>query len=156
VRRVDLLYLGQRITEIARSEITADARGVPTAELVVLWDLLDNGPSGISDIARRTGYVQSRVSTAVAGLIERKWIETRSDPSDGRRVIASIPDSVATQARVVESRQTHEILQPILQPLPNARGQEILAALEDLVLLFRQRSGETARPRSGADAKQLA
>jgi DNA-binding MarR family transcriptional regulator len=152
MRRVDLLYLGQRIAEIARSEITADAQGVPTAELVVIWDLLDNGPSGISDIARRTGYVQSRVSTAVAGLIERRWIETRSDPSDGRRVIAFVADGVATEARVLESRETHEILQPILQPLSNERGEEILAALEDLVLLFRQRSGETVRPESAVDA----
>jgi DNA-binding MarR family transcriptional regulator len=155
VRRVDLLYLGQRIAELARSEITADARGVPTAELVVIWDLLDNGPSGISDIARRTGYVQSRVSTAVAGLIERKWVETRSDPSDGRRVIAFVPDGVAAEARVLESRQ-HEILQPILLPLPHERGKEILAALDDLVLLFRQRSGETERPGSGEHAKELA
>ncbi|MCU1491986.1 MAG: transcriptional regulator, MarR family [Acidimicrobiaceae bacterium] len=145
-----MLYLGQRIAETARSEITADARGVPTAELVVIWDLLDNGPSGITDIARRTGYVQSRVSTAVTGLIERRWIATRSDPSDGRRVIAYVPDGVAAEAQLLQSQQPEEILQPILEPLPRERRQEVVTALEALVTLFRQRS-EPARSGSAED-----
>ena len=67
-----------------------------------MYDLLDHGPSTITELAERTGYAQSRVSSAVAGLCERSWTQTRSDPADGRRTIVHVPDKVQ---RVLAERE---------------------------------------------------
>src|ERR1700749_3376551 len=64
VRVVELIWLGQQLTEIGRSQLQANAPGVPRHELVVMADLIENAPSTITDIAQRPGYVQSRVSAA--------------------------------------------------------------------------------------------
>src|ERR1700676_4284056 len=97
----DLIWLGQRLVEAGRVDIRELAPGVPTAELVVMYDLLDHGPSTITELTERTGYAQSRVSTAVAGLAERHWGETRSDPADRRRTIVHVPKEVQRRARQV-------------------------------------------------------
>src|ERR1700731_4067465 len=114
----DLIWLGQRLAEAGRADIRQLAPGVPTAEVIVMYDLLDHGPSTITELAERTGYVQSRVSSAVAGLCERHWAETRSDPSDGRRTVVYVPDDVQGQARQVQARNANdEVLAPLLAEL---------------------------------------
>jgi len=35
------------------------------------------------------------VSTAVAGLVDRGWVQTGSDPADRRRTLVSVPDHIA-------------------------------------------------------------
>jgi len=114
----DLVWLGQRLAEAGQADIRELAPGVPTAELIVMYDLLDHGPSTITDLAERTGYVQSRVSSAVVGLCERNWAQTRSDPSDGRRTIVYVPQEAQRQARQVQARNaTGEVLHPLLAEL---------------------------------------
>src|ERR1700716_496551 len=98
----DLIWLGQRLVEAGQVDIRGLAPGVPTAELIVMYDLLDHGPSTITELAQRPGCAQSRVSSAVVGLCERHWAQTRSDPADGRRTIVDVPDEVQRQARQVQ------------------------------------------------------
>ena len=134
----DLVWLGQRLAEAGQADIRELAPGVPTAELIVMYDLLDHGPSTITDLAERTGYVQSRVSSAVVGLCERNWAQTRSDPSDGRRTIVYVPQEAQRQARQVQARNaTGEVLHPLLAELPARRREAIVSALTDLHDLLR-------------------
>ena len=139
----DLIWLGQRLAEAGRADIRQLAPGVPTAELIVMYDLLDHGPSTITELAARTGYVQSRVSSAVAGLCQRHWTETRSDPVDGRRTIVHVPDDVQRQARQVQARNANEeVLGPLLAELPSRRREAIIRALTDLHDLLRHHDNE--------------
>lgn len=136
----DLIWLGQRLAEVGQADIRELAPGVPTAELIVMYDLLDHGPSTITELAQRTGYAQSRVSSAVVGLCERDWAQTRSDPADGRRTIVQVPDEVQRPARQVQARNANEeVLQPLLAELPARRREAIIHALTDLHDLLRSR-----------------
>lgn len=144
----DLIWLGQRLAEAGRADIRGLAPGVPTAELIVMYDLLDHGPSTITELAGRTGYVQSRVSSAVAGLCERNWSKTRSDPTDGRRTIVYVPKDVQRQAGQVQARNANdEVLKPLLAELPARRREAIIRALTDLHDLLRDRDNDTTAPR---------
>jgi DNA-binding MarR family transcriptional regulator len=134
----DLIWLGQRLVDAGQADIHELAPGVPTAELIVMYDLLDHGPSTITELAERTGYAQSRVSGAVVGLCERQWAQTRSDPADGRRTIVHVPKEVQRQARQVQARNANEeVLQPLLGELPARRREAIIRALTDLHDLLR-------------------
>jgi MarR family 2-MHQ and catechol resistance regulon transcriptional repressor len=147
----DLIWLGQRLVEAGQADIRELAPGVPTAELIVMYDLLDHGPSTITGLADRTGYAQSRISSAVVGLCERNWAQTRSDPADGRRTVVAVPDEVQRQARQVQARNANqEVLQPLLAELPPRRREAIIRALTDLHDLLRNRDSGTAPARDSA------
>jgi len=144
----DLIWLGQRLAEMGQADIRELAPGVPMAELIVMYDLLDHGPSTITELAERTGYAQSRVSSAVAGLCARRWVQTRSDPADGRRTIVHVPTEVQTQARQVQARDAdEEVLGPLLAELPARRREAIIRALADLHDLLRTHSNDTTPER---------
>lgn len=144
----DLIWLGQRLAELGQADIRELAPGVPTAELIVMYDLLDHGPSTITELAERTGYAQSRVSSAVVGLCERHWVQTRSDPADGRRTIVHIPKDVQSQARQVQARNANEeILGPLLAELPARRREGIIRALTELHDLLRTHGNDTTPDR---------
>jgi MarR family 2-MHQ and catechol resistance regulon transcriptional repressor len=147
----DLIWLGHRLADAGRADIRALAPGVPAAELIVMYDLLDHGPSTITELAERTGYVQSRVSSAVVGLCERTWVKTRSDPTDGRRTIVYVPEDVQLEARQVQARKAdEEVLQPLLAELPARRREAIIRALTDLYDLLRHHDNETTPARDSA------
>ena len=144
---LDLIWLGQRLADAGRSEIRASAPDVPTAELVLMGDLLTNSPSTVTSLAERTGYAQSRVSTAVAGMVERGWARTRSDPEDGRRTVVYVPEDVLGAAQSYQSLSEARALDRLLADLPLRRRQAIVRALEELVDVLRQQ-GEPGHPRS--------
>jgi MarR family 2-MHQ and catechol resistance regulon transcriptional repressor len=144
----DLIWLGQRLVDAGQTDIRQLAPGVPTAELIVMYDLLDHGPSTITELAERTSYAQSRVSSAVVGLCERQWVQTRSDPADGRRTIVHVPKEVQRQARQVQARDANEeVLQPMLAGLPARRREAIIRALTDLHDLLRNDDGHASPAR---------
>ncbi len=138
----DLIWLGQRLADAGRADIRDRAPGVPTAELIVMHDLLDNGPSTITALSGRTGYAQSRVSTSVFGLRHRGWVKTRSDPADGRRTIAYVSDEVLERARQIKERRAEdEVLGPLLAGVPKGRRETIITALQELHDALRGGSG---------------
>jgi MarR family transcriptional regulator, 2-MHQ and catechol-resistance regulon repressor len=129
----DLTWVGQRLADAGRADIRDRAPGLPTAELIVMYDLLDHGPSTITELTERTGYAQSHVSTSVAGLRGRGWAGIRPDPTDRRRTLVYIPTEVQRQAREVQARSAKaEILEPLLAGLPKRRREAIVRALDDL------------------------
>jgi MarR family transcriptional regulator, 2-MHQ and catechol-resistance regulon repressor len=134
----DLIWLGQQLADAGRAEIRANAPDVPTAELIVMGDLLDSPPSTITAIAERTGYAQSRVSTAVAGIVERGWAKTGSDPTDGRRTVVFIPEEMRVEARKYQGQSQARALDRLLLALPPHRRETMTAALEELLAALRQ------------------
>src|SRR3954454_20430591 len=98
VKTVDLIWLGERLADTGRLEMRTQQPGVPTIEFVVMRHLIETGLTTITSLVSRTGYAQSRVSAAVASLVERGWAQTQSDPSDGRRTLVSAPDHIRQAA----------------------------------------------------------
>jgi MarR family 2-MHQ and catechol resistance regulon transcriptional repressor len=146
----DLIWLGQRLADAGRTEIRAHAPDIPTAELILMGDLLINSPNTITSLAERTGYAQSRVSTAVAGMVERGWAQTRSDPADGRRTLVFVPDDVRHEAQEFQSLSEARTLDLLLAGLPPRRRQAIIQGLEELLDVLRQHAAEDHPGDSGA------
>jgi MarR family transcriptional regulator, 2-MHQ and catechol-resistance regulon repressor len=127
----------------------AQAGEVPMAELLLMGDLLDNPPSTITALAERTGYAQSRVSTAVASLVKRGWAQTRSDPNDGRRTLVFVPDRIRRDAQDFRSSTENQSLHQLLAGRSPARRKAIIAALEELLDVLREPATEEAPGSNG-------
>jgi MarR family 2-MHQ and catechol resistance regulon transcriptional repressor len=140
VKIADLIWLGQRLADAGREELRSYASEAPAAELILMGDLLDHPPSTISALAERTGYAQSRVSTAVSSMVERGWAQTGSDPSDGRRTLVYIPDDVRRNAEVFRSNSEAHRLDHLLAGRSPARRKAIIAALEELLDALREQA----------------
>jgi DNA-binding MarR family transcriptional regulator len=132
--RLDELYrLGRSLQELAQSAMSRDTDPrVAPAEVVVIRDLLAHAPSTISEIAARTGFVHSRVSTAVAALRDRGWAVTSIDETDRRRTIAAVTERVRQGATETRAQRAEPILTDYLQDLTAERRTELIAALEEL------------------------
>jgi DNA-binding MarR family transcriptional regulator len=142
MKLVDLIWLGQRLIDTGRLETQARARGVPTAEFIVMRSLLDSSPTTITALAGRTGYAQSRVSTTVASLVDRGWAYTGSDPADGRRTLVSVPDHIRQEVDEIQTGTDTRTLEHLLSGRSPERQQEIISALEELLDVFREQAVE--------------
>jgi DNA-binding MarR family transcriptional regulator len=136
VKTVDLIWLGERLAETGRREMRARHPGVPTIEFIIMRHLIANPPGTITALASQTGYAQSRVSTAVASLVERGWAQTESDAADGRRTLVSAPDHIRLAADTGLQAETAG-LDRLLDGYPPARRQAILRALDELLEVLR-------------------
>jgi MarR family transcriptional regulator, 2-MHQ and catechol-resistance regulon repressor len=146
VKIADMIWLGQQLTDAGQQEIRVRVPGVPTAEFVVMRHLIDGPPSTITSLVDRTGYAQSRVSTAVASLVERGWAQTSVDPSDGRRTLVSAPHDIRRYADSALSAESGS-LAGLLDGLPPVRRAAIYDALDDLLAVLRARTdGGSAAP----------
>ena len=137
MRTVDLIWLSERLADVGRSEMRAQQPGVPAIEFVVMRHLVDGPPSTISSLVSRTGYAQSRVSMAVARLVERGWALTESDPTDGRRTLVSAPDHVRRAARDGLDAEAGALERLLTDRAPD-RGDEIRRALDALLEILRE------------------
>ena len=136
----ELVWLGQRLTELGRKEMRSYAPDVPIAELIVMGDLLQNSPTTVTPLAERTGYVQSRVSTAVAALEARGWVQTEPDPADRRRTLVRVLEHIERTAQELRSSTEAQSLQQLLTDLPAERRQAITDALDDLLELLQRQT----------------
>jgi MarR family 2-MHQ and catechol resistance regulon transcriptional repressor len=144
VKLVELIWLGQQLAEVGRRQLQESLPGVPMAEIVVMYDLIDHAPSAITGIAQRTGYAQSRVSSAVAGLAERGWVQIEADPSDGRRTIVVIAEQDRPGIKAAQAPTESHLVNELLDGVPSPRRPELMAALEDLLFTLRQRAEHSA------------
>ncbi len=98
----ELHYVGKMLMECAASGMQVPGRHhLSATELMVVESLVVLGPATIGDIARRTGFVQSRISTVVAKLQARGLVHVRTDERDRRRTIVEISErSLAEVGRV--------------------------------------------------------
>ena len=80
--------LARRLHELAREASTYVGDSIPTAgEAAVLGAIAEHPGSSIRQLCEHTGFVQSHVSSIVAGLTERGLLTTSTDPADRRRTL---------------------------------------------------------------------
>jgi MarR family 2-MHQ and catechol resistance regulon transcriptional repressor len=139
----DLYQLGRRLTELAYEGMGGSELDLTPSEFLVLRDLFMNGRSSISDTVTRTGLAQSKVSTSVAKLRERGWVEISPDPHDGRKTLARVTDAVKLEGDRRRSRGTRDALEVVLAGVAPNERRELEAALERLhQLLVGEHPGE--------------
>ncbi|WP_233582657.1 MarR family winged helix-turn-helix transcriptional regulator [Corallococcus sp. CA053C] len=78
----------RRLVRLLRVSARASERlvGISGAQLFILQELAEAGPSSINDLAERTLTHQSSVSGVVAKLIEQGLVSRSRSSEDGRRV----------------------------------------------------------------------
>jgi DNA-binding MarR family transcriptional regulator len=127
-----LYQLGRRLSEIALEHMGAGNLDLTPGEFMVLHDLFMNGESSISDSVRRTGLAQSRVSTSVAGFVERGWAVRAADPRDGRKTLVRLTDSLRAEGNRRRARRADDAPGGILSEVPPAERAGLLQALDRL------------------------
>lgn len=117
----------------------------------VLVDIAENPDSSISDITARTGFPQSHVSAAVAQLRGSGAVQTRTDPKDARRTLASVTELVADHARTRPAIMIDAELERELGDSGDLPGTlDALATLsEQLTPKVHKRFGQVHARRSG-------
>ncbi|HEY2704050.1 MAG TPA: MarR family winged helix-turn-helix transcriptional regulator [Candidatus Dormibacteraeota bacterium] len=132
--RVGELYqLGRRLQDVAeRAMGSGPALDLTPAERIVVVDLLDHGTSTISRVSSRTGFAQSRVSTVVAALRERGWIETSVSEADRRHTHVALAEDGRRRATEARTKVATPALTAALAGMSADRRGEVLAALEEV------------------------
>jgi DNA-binding MarR family transcriptional regulator len=96
---MSLFLLGRKLMQIAEGALPGGKKG--TSRRLVFVDVAYHPNSSISEITTRTGFPQSLVSTAVAGLRELGLLESEPDPLDRRRtLVRTTPALEAIQDRL--------------------------------------------------------
>jgi DNA-binding MarR family transcriptional regulator len=150
MRLGDLYQLGHRLQSIAETAMSGGrAFDLSPAEVIVIGDLIEHDGSTISEIARRTGFVHSRVSTAVGSLRERGWAETSADQADRRRTRVAVTDQIRKGGIHSRDQDAAPLLGELFGDLAPGRRDELTAAIGELhrILVTRQ-AGEGPRPAS--------
>jgi DNA-binding MarR family transcriptional regulator len=80
----------------------------------------------------RSGFVHSRVSTAVASLRDRGWVVTSVDDADRRRTIVAVTERVRRGTAQARARTAEPVLSQLLHDLPIRRRAELIDAIKDL------------------------
>lgn len=135
---IDLFLLGRalmRIGEAALPTVPADAVA-PTkgarAVLIVASDIAQHPGSSVSEIALRSGFPQSQVSTAVARLAEAGSVVTSIDPSDRRRKLVERAPGISGRVAEVRASSITTELAAALDTADSRRIQRVTALLEEL------------------------
>ncbi|WP_019633166.1 MarR family winged helix-turn-helix transcriptional regulator [Actinomadura atramentaria] len=136
---IELFLLGRTLMKIGEEAIpTGDvspgaARGTShRSVLVVAADVREHPGSAIGEIAARTGFPQSKVSTCVARLREAGSVETAPDPADRRRMLVHPARTVSERVAEVRAAPIDRALAAALGTDDPARLAEVRAALETL------------------------
>jgi DNA-binding MarR family transcriptional regulator len=99
---VELYLLGRKLMKIAEDALPKPPGGIATSVRMVLIDIGENPDSSIGEIAARTGFPQSHVSTAVARLRDFGALVTTVDEQDRRRTLVRVAPGIQQRARRAE------------------------------------------------------
>ena len=141
----DLYQLGRRLTELAYQGMGGSELDLTPSEFLVLRDLFMNGRSSISDTVTRTGLAQSKVSTSVAKLRDRDWVQTSPDPRDGRKTLAEVTKAVKLEGDRRRARSAQDALGLVLAGAEPDERRQLAAALERLHQLLVTDQGRELR-----------
>jgi MarR family 2-MHQ and catechol resistance regulon transcriptional repressor len=128
----ELYQLGRRLTELAHEGMGAGELEISPSEFLVLRDLYMNGESSIRETVERTGLAQSRVSTSVANLRARGWVETGADPGDGRKTLARVTKQVKLEGDRRRGQSAAGALDRVLADAEPSERAQLARALERL------------------------
>lgn len=129
---VTLYLLGRKLMKIAEEALPKPpAGGPPTSVRMILIDIAEHPDSSVGEIASRTGFPQSHVSSSIARLRELGALVTSTDPSDRRRTLTRLAPGIR------ERSQRAEV--PVESALATALGssgpievEEVIEALDGL------------------------
>ena len=141
-----LYQLGRTLIDAAQRAQGATDHGMTPSEFLVLRDLFLNGQSSVSEIVSRTDLAQSRVSFCVKRLEGRGWVQTSSDPADGRKTLAQVTDRVETEGMRRRTLDAQDALAPLLSGCSARERNAITRALERLYELAVDTSDEALKP----------
>jgi DNA-binding MarR family transcriptional regulator len=131
---MSLFLLGRRLMQIAEGALPGGKTG--TSARLIFVDVAYHPGSSITEIADRTGFPQSLVSTAVARLREIGLLESGPDPLDRRRtLVRTTPALNAIQERL-GSVSIVEVLAKELALEDQGELDDVIAALELLSRLL--------------------
>ncbi|KQY63538.1 MULTISPECIES: MarR family winged helix-turn-helix transcriptional regulator [unclassified Nocardioides] len=105
----DLVTYAARVLRASRQNI----HETPAAGMRVLSLIDEHGPSGISALAAYDRTSQPTMSGAVAGLVERAWVEKTVDPTDARASLVHLTDAGRTALAVVRRRNAEAVASAI-------------------------------------------
>jgi DNA-binding MarR family transcriptional regulator len=96
-------------------------------------DVMAHPDSAISEITARTGLPQSYVSTSVARLSEKGFVQTVTDPADGRRTLVRPDPEHMRRVGEKAAVSADAALVAALGPVSEREGQETITFLDGLV-----------------------
>lgn len=133
----ELHYVGKMLMECAANGMQALGKdSLSATELVVAETLLVLGPVSIGDIARRTGFVQSRISTVVADLHERGIVRVYTDGRDRRRTIVEITEASLAEVARIGAGDALPALSAWFPHATSGQMDELIDALSRVVAAF--------------------
>jgi DNA-binding MarR family transcriptional regulator len=141
-----LYKLGRTLIDAAQRAQGATETGMSASEFVVLRDLFLNGQSSISEIVDRTDIAQSRVSVCIKQLAARGWVLTTTDPTDGRKTLASVTERVKEEGAHRRAMNAQDALAPLLTKCSAEERRTITDVLERLYELAVDAGDETLTP----------
>lgn len=101
----DLIMYAARVVRASRQHI----HETPAAGVRVLSLIDEHGPSGISQLAAHDRCSQPTMSGAVAGLVERGWVDRARDPADARASLVHLTDAGRHALAVVRERNAEAV-----------------------------------------------
>jgi DNA-binding MarR family transcriptional regulator len=133
VNGLELFLLGRALMKIGGQAMPAAGfHQLPSSVRLVVIDVFEHPHTSVGEIAARTGFPQSHVSSAVARLRTGGVFLTRVDPKDRRRTLVR-------PAPAIRRRAARRVAAPIDVALAAALGTddprdvaEVVAALEQL------------------------
>lgn len=129
----ELYQLGRRLRELAETAMSGGpSYDLSPAENIVMGDLISHPESTVSEIAARTGFVQSRISTAVGSLRDRGWLQTSTDDTDRRRKLVTVSPKVQRGVTEAHATSAEAMLADALSELSPRRRAALIADLEEL------------------------
>jgi len=73
-------------------------------------------------------------------MVERAWVQTEADPSDGRRTVVVIPEQTHSRARAYQGVAESRLINALLDGVPHRRRPALMRALEELLVALRERT----------------
>jgi DNA-binding MarR family transcriptional regulator len=104
-------------------------------EAAVLEEVITHPESSVSEIAERTGFVQSHVSASVARLAQRGVLTTGTDPADRRRTrVRATEQTLNAISRRASRRVEDTLVSAVTDPATTQRVSALLDELAQLLL----------------------
>lgn len=129
---VDLYLLGRKLMKIAEGALpTPPTGGPPTSVRMILIDIAEHPDSSVGEIASRTGFPQSHVSTSIARLRELGALATSIDPGDRRRTLARLAPGIRQRSQRAEL-PVDSVLATALGSSDPIELEEVIEALDGL------------------------
>ena len=129
---VELYLLGRKLMKIAEEALPKPPTGgPPTSVRMILIDIAEHPDSSVGEIASRTGFPQSHVSTSIARLRELGALVTSIDPGDRRRTLTRLAPGIRRRSRRADV-PVDSVLAAALESSDPIEVEEVIEALDGL------------------------